>query len=78
MGEHHQTLCPICERLLAILDEDLPSSTAAQQKQLEVLLDLEEAARAAHVEPWLISEIQTARETTGWLILDGLDDEIGQ
>ncbi|AWN43810.1 hypothetical protein [Methylobacterium durans] len=77
MSNTDEQPCAFSERLLAILDEDIPSAMMGRVRQFRELLDLENAAHSAGVAPWLLNEIRTARDTTGWVMLTALDDEAG-
>lgn len=59
----------IANRLLSILEEQLPSDLASQHSQYCELLELEGVAQTACLEQWLLDELQIARESAGEAML---------
>ncbi|WP_162560869.1 hypothetical protein [Methylobacterium durans] len=59
----------IARQLLTILEELPPEDPAGKYDLFCELLNLEDAAHAAHVEQWLLDEVQIARETAGEEVL---------
>ncbi|AWN40079.1 hypothetical protein [Methylobacterium durans] len=69
MGRQQRLAGPLMHRLLEILEEPPPTDSGSKHRLFCELLELEEAARAASIEQWLLDEIQVARETAGEAML---------